>query len=552
MRRLLLILLLLLGIAPLYAQNQGAIPDTTLFDQEYFAAVNATTTQEQIDHLLKARFICEKAYGTLAPVFLEVCMALGQAYEEQGEVKKAISIYEDGLVQGIGLYTTADPDVKEYFETIKDAYQQYMQNGTLDTMVVWNKIPQYYRTLKYDDDDELLDPYIMKATQDQIDCIKLVNEGKLNEAESTYLQNIKLLEEHGQKDTKIFRKSLSGLANVYASLHNYEKAKNYAGRAKFLFEQNKDYGFSYILCLSRNAKINWGLNNYLMAQLMMDVALMRLMEGIHGYDEKADTAAIVQSLDYFGTLLNNAGVIYNDTKRYNAGIAALQMGMTISDKTGNNTFVEKFNLGKAYMYKGNFAEASKYLSKAYYEAGSDWQQPEIGTFQILSDFYQKKNVENLAIEVSKALTDNVANTFSFLSASERANYWRYYELYLPIINMTIYNQQAEYAYGTIYDNILMTKGLLLRSSNLVTNAVQMSGSKAAQDEYKRLTNLKHSLLKTGDNNKRKKILAEIDQLDSHLTKEVATYKSFKENLNTHWKQIQNALGDNDIAIEFYN
>ena len=106
--------------------------------------------------------------------------------------------------------------------------------------------------------------------------------------------------------------------------------------------------------------------------------------------------------------------------------------------------------------------------KSYELCRTPYESDEIGINTALG-LYLSKDASACAFsaDLSKRMRKNIQNMFAFMSGEERAIYWKHFENYLPMLNLIIYESGNADAFGTIYDNILESKGLLLRSTNAI-------------------------------------------------------------------------------------
>ena len=155
-------------------------------------------------------------------------------------------------------------------------------------------------------------------------------------------------------------------------------------------------------------------------------------------------------------------------------------------------------------------------------------------------------------EVSEKMRRNIQDMFAFMSGEERATYWKHFENYLPMLNLIIYDSGNTDAYGAIYDNILEAKGLLLRSTNAIRDAVLNSSNESDIADYIRIGQLKQQLLTEKDDEMRETIKKEIESIDKRLTQHVSAYSDFTSSKNIHWEDVRDALSKDNAAIEFYN
>lgn len=111
--------------------------------------------------------------------------------------------------------------------------------------------------------------------------------------------------------------------------------------------------------------------------------------------------------------------------------------------------------------------------------------------------------------------------------------------------------------GTAYDAVLQEKGLLLRSSDRVHNAIMNSGNQrliACVDSIQILTQSLLSVpndtdMSEGTMRHFAKMRGRLDELERYVSVETATYRDGSENVPS-WENVRDALKDDEAAIEF--
>ena len=121
-----------------------------------------------------------------------------------------------------------------------------------------------------------------------------------------------------------------------------------------------------------------------------------------------------------------------------------------------------------------------------------------------------------------------------------------------MVNHIIYESGNDKYFGAIYDNILESKGLLLRSTNAIRDAILQSGKDSDLTDFARMGQLKQKLMTESDDAVRESLNKEIEDIDKRLTRNVTTYADFSASKSINWENVRDALSDNDAAIEFYN
>lgn len=397
--------------------------------------------------------------------------------------------------------------------------------------------------------------------------------GDYNNSEKTYSSAIQLLESNNLQNDKSYRMILDAIAVLYVQLQNYEKALAYNTQAKTLYEKALDYGDDYVRCVSNCALCHNGLGHNTTAKMMLNVALRQAKQNL------SDTTAISGALKDLNqlsgkpidaktidenffiqtriipyvTLLSNSATVYSEIGYFSDALRAIKESIKVSEEYGLKEALPYNNMGMLYFYKSKFPQSVEWFLKSYGLCKTPYESDEIGMNTALG-LYLSKDASACALsaEVSERMRKNIQDMFAFMSGEERAIYWKHFENYLPMLNLIIYESGNTDAFGSIYDNILEAKGLLLRSTNAIRDAILDSGSASDIADYSRIGKLKQQLLNEKDEERRSAIEKEIEAIDKLLTQHVNAYADFVASKNIRWEDVRNALAKDEAAIEFYN
>lgn len=300
--------------------------------------------------------------------------------------------------------------------------------------------------------------------------------------------------------------------------------------------------------------LEFGNENYWLALLLEDAALQELY--------RHQTWSVIPGLsrnEFLADLLSAAGLYYNQI-----GLHYKQAGFRYDAYTNIETAIEiaeANNIDACTYYKNlvdlcvasyDFDKALLAGDKAYRLSESDNNKTTFGTTLCLCQFLAHKPISSeIIVESSKSLQSLINRIFSFTSMDERKNFWSNYELYFPMLNLFAYKSGNTKLYGQICNNILVEKGLLLRTANSLRNQILETGNTEDIQSYDHLLQLR-KLLPTLSHNESQSVNSEIDRIDKHLTQKFASYANFTSSFNLTWNNIQEHLNDEDIAIEFYN
>jgi len=106
-----------------------------------------------------------------------------------------------------------------------------------------------------------------------------------------------------------------------------------------------------------------------------------------------------------------------------------------------------------------------------------------------------------------------------------------------------------------YDNVLFTKGLLLRTTNAVRDAIYGSGDQILITQFEELGNLRQqisALMQKGGSDKAyiQSLEVQAETLEKSITRSSTAFREFQTDLTDNWQSVQKSLQRNEAAIEF--
>lgn len=485
-------------------------------------------------------------------------------------LERAKYIYELAGATSEPIYSwiTSDSNslLNSNLDVAADALNLFMSGDYVNAIPLLQNVITYYNTNRSTD-------YTNLAAWLKSLGMAYMYVGDYNNSERTYLSAVQLLESRNLQGKKAYRMILDALAVLYVQLQNYEKALDYNTRAKTLYEKALDFGDDYVRCVSNCALCHNGLGHNTTAKMMLNVALRQAKQNLSDStaisvtlkdlnqlsgkpldNKKIDENHYIQTrIIPYVTLLSNSATVYSELGYFSDALRAIKESIKVSEEYGLKEALPYNNMGMLYFYKSKFPQSVEWFLKSYDLCKTPYESDEIGMNTALG-LYLAKDASACAFsaEVSERMRKNIQDMFAFMSGEERAIYWKHFENYLPMLNLIIYESSNADAFGTIYDNILESKGLLLRSTNAIRDAILNSDNASDIADYTRIGKLKQQLLNEKDEETRLAIEKEIEAIDKRLTQHVNAYADFAAAKNIRWKDVRNALTKDDAAIEFYN
>lgn len=397
--------------------------------------------------------------------------------------------------------------------------------------------------------------------------------GEYQNAEKSYKAALYIFESYELQGEEGYRMALSKFGALYTILRNYEKADALVSKAKVLFEEVGDSSANYVQCLSYAAVIKNRLGRKTEAKELVDKAVsfarrnfLEAEAGLYGHGSdtldsrffsSADKARLRQGVFVNGTVNTYVGLLTNSSEIYmglgldsDAELTAKE-AIRISDEYDLNLGHSFYNLGLLRFRDAKFSEAADYFLKAY-EVSVDHGEKVASGFMAASVLFLLNDSRSIQFssDVSTLQRQNIQDMFAFMGSGERAIYWKHYESRFPLLNLYIFESGDPKFFGSIYDNIMESKGLLLRTSNTIRDAILSSGNEKDIADFKRIGHLKRKLQTEADDSLRSNMTSEIEMLDKRLTQNVSAYANFASAKPVSWTDVRNALGRGDVAIEF--
>lgn len=365
--------------------------------------------------------------------------------------------------------------------------------------------------------------------------------GFAKEAEATYQESLDILRNY-DIDSPLYRQQLADLGLLYTDLRNYEKANELFKESIYLYEKNLDLGEFFAPALSNYALVQRALGNNLLAKMMVDWAKEILIN-----NNKFGNI-------YLSTILMNVGIIYGELGYKDEAIKNLLEAKEIrKDEKGILGMpILLNNLAVMYLDKKDYYQALKYFRESYDICQNVLYRSYIG-MQLAWILFVIKDKEGLEIssQLSQDIISDVISKFTFMSNEERERFWEGSNDELNILNTIFAYGGKEKYYDCIYNNSLFSKGLLLKTSNLIKNEIYNSGDKESITLLNKKIELEKLLEQEEIQEDTLKVIKDsINIYDKMLAEKNSSYASFMKELTTSWEDIKDVLNNDEVAIEF--
>lgn len=497
--------------------------------------------EEALDFEKESNRLCKDTIDVLESDYnlCEYYSALGQIDEAFDIMEKAIklsqninvSFEERAVCENLmaNLYATAG-DFNKALEYGLHALslREKLYTTHRDLALSYNNVARYYSSLGLLDEalyyqDKTMSQYIAlgdSISPEMAACLN--NYSEYYEQLEDYRKAIELQERSLSILNTLFGTShpdyaisLNNLAKLYADTNNYPKAISLnedvlAIRKRLFGSLHPDVATTY-----SNLSSCYLLSKDYKHAIEYEVSALNIYRDLLG----------TSNADY-AVSLSQLGNIYKDENELDSAI--------ISFKNAQNTFYQLF--GKR---SNQYIDCSKELADLYV------QSSEFDKAQISLD------------EVYSLLQEQVLTTFYGMSSYERSQFWnknkKWFYITLPTLCLKLNNS---YANCLLYNSTLMTKSILLAADVEIDKIVESSNEESLINIWTELKKLKaqvsYLFTKNKSNSK-----SEIDSLyfmistkEREILKHINKLSDFSQNFKVSWKDIEERLSPNSIAIEF--
>ena len=527
--------------------------------------------------------------GENDPNYCTVLYNLGRSYSTAGEYRKAIRLGKQALALQEKILGTEHPDYASTLNNIATSYAalgnyQEAIRMTQQAQAIWKKSlgekhPDYATALnnlascysKMGDYQEAIQLgtealRCMENTQGKEHpqyATLLNNMAMYNAALGNYQESIEQLSQtlrilkaaFGETHPDIAA-TLQNLGYIYSELGNYEESIRLTRQAADIYKETLGERHS----------------NY--ASTLNNIGSIYLAAGDNLKAFDYDKQAIEILKETLGDSHPSLAISYSNlallTDRVGADSAATKLitaAIEIQKKNGLEKHADHAKalgiLAHQQFKQGKHADAiglKRTALKVTEEAVGKQHPDYINELTMLAFYYkQLRRPETPATcqEASQLLTDNIRQTFAYLTNRERTQFWlknRYW--FSPFIHQTAYSFPSDSLTENAYNGLLLSKGLLLNSEIELSTLLAESGDTAVTTLYNDLKLLRLQLNKLYEQPVAERILSTdslervAQRMERALVQRSKAYGDFTRNLAIDWQQVQQRLGEHDVAVEF--
>lgn len=351
---------------------------------------------------------------------------------------------------------------------------------------------------------------------------------------------------------------LSTLSSSYSSLGNKRKA-GMISKEMLLLAQETGEDIPDLVWMDVENDINGGddlaATNKEVQALLVEINNTMLAE--------LEAQGMENTSDYANCLITGLGATYIYMKDFTTAKISIERGMKIFENglgTDNMNYETALELCATCQEEiGEYENAKSSLLKALdiCKKVLPKNHPNILSVQtrIAMLNYKMGNPDAVlyTIDATEGLRELMPTSFTQLTIVERNLYWNkfkdWFEKYLPAISEKF---ESDTMVGAAYNGVLLSKGLLLNSEMEFSHLIAESGDDNLLNKYYKLRMLRSQLTASDRENSSNidSLLSASAELEKELIRESKVYGDYTKNLSVNWQQVQQRLGDGDIAVEF--
>ena len=498
-----------------------------------------------------------KEYSLAEPLLLE-CLNLALASQDSQEKEVIPMCYnslgyiylENDLLKAEGYLNKSIEYTKKYKRD---------KPGSL-TDPVLNLGMLHYRTGEYKTALEYFHKALTYAKEDQnfqkiSACLN--NVGLCHMMNGDYASAISVLEQakdlaaaYSGTNSVVYAMALQNMTVYYGNLYEYDKCIDITMQVAMIFEKiygrnSEEYGSTI-----HNLGIFHMYKNDYQTAAACHKESIRIHEALPGDNRKF----ISMSYGSLGQVLFHLGDVENGEKAYAKSASMLQeLGLSESldavqllDMYGYS-LLEKLNKRSADFFLNAITTAEKLGIESH---------PVVFHAQLnygMSSLLKDGPFENYVDLMVNSLRKQYRNNFGLYNESEREQFWSRFSLLNDILFSCRVNDGNN---GSLYDYLLMTKGMLLNTSTSMAELVNKSNNQELIADYSQLQNIRTKVAKL----EQMPIVERPESVDSlinlaekierRLITRSKDYGEYTSISNVSWNDIGSTLKKNDVAVEF--
>lgn len=580
----------------------SSLRDLNMLGSVLYKHVYDNPRQVLIDRYLKVQELCRQLYGEKHSEYIKSLIDLGECYLMFEDYEESEKYYLQALEFAKALYGSAyNGDVSDKLGWVYDKMKNpekaefyYLESLEAKRIAFGEADKNYFNLL-----------------------VRLGNwydeHGNNERADYYYTKYLEILESQYKKDPEKWREEggfemLEWIAPFYGKIGNYSKEESCLlftyNREKNIYLQEGSNAWSLLQDIEalgcfylRNPRDYSKAEQYFREALEIAKTSSEYGESHPQYayalkflgklhqmkkDYKAAEACFLQALDIlvsaFGDekhtncsyILMDLGNLYAETKDYAKADAFYSRAQALDKKMvvpGEQYDYERrvaLEMGWFMVRQNDYTKAEPYFLQVIELSKSEYGEHSVeyaGALENLGWLYETQKNYALAFQYySKACQiekDLYLESLDFMTEEQRIAYWNklrwHFKEYSDLVWKSDAKDSAVAEFG--YNNELFTKGLSLRSSEVISRSIQESNNPELIEKWNQLTALKTDILHVQDGTSpqnERQYQQQAESLEKEILRLSTTYRDNQALMRITWDSVRNHLGKNEVALEFLN
>lgn len=350
------------------------------------------------------------------------------------------------------------------------------------------------------------------------------------------------------------RQLLLCLAQIENQLKNHDQALDLFLQTQVMFEEDNDFGVSYYVMLFQIGRTYIYKNDYLSAKLYMDEAV-DIYNNLHGNFFETTNSEELLLLNQYGEMNMNLEDNVLAKKCFSHVIKVLQ------EKNAKSEFQifkdEAYtgacgNLATIYFLQRDFEKAYRLLEPLKDE-NNEKNYALLQNKLVCSGYLNNhdKTLSHLR-ECNHMAQNNALDVISQFSEYERDNYWADISWRQIVTNNFVANITKDtQIICEAYENELFYKRLMLKNESVLEDLINLSNNQTLKDKYSEYKELRTNITyKKNHDESFQQMVNRSNSLEHDILQSVPQLKDYLHNIRRSCRDVQEALDENDIAIEF--
>ena len=380
-------------------------------------------------------------------------------------------------------------------------------------------------------------------------------DGKYSKSEYYLIKSINILKKSNNVSVTDYVDIVGSLSQLLLGIGNYKEAARYLEESMEMVSKSSYNPRNYIKVCSNIGYYYLFISDYVNAEVFIKEG-MNLGEEVYGSNNMG-TLTLKFNLS---TLYQTTG---NLTEAEELNIQVLNSFREIKGEFSLACIVAEENLAQLYAKQKKYFEAEKIhievLDKLK-KLGDGNEGVYFVTIKDLANMYDNYDLLKSSIYNQKQcefLKKNIYHFLSFLSENELKFYSEFilFDRFYPLSFLHRNPQQFSSIKQGCYENELLVKNLSLRNQQRIASSIQKSKDEALKQKYEQFVSNKRQLTKWNELPQDKRpatyttVNAEIEILEKELVRSSVEFADAKKALSINWKQIQDKLKANELAVD---